>query len=66
MRHFRGDAIRFGAFRSARDVVDDGAMAVLEARYAFSALGHGPLIALAGDKAQLPRGVFARYPQPSS
>ncbi|KUI42269.1 hypothetical protein AU198_10065 [Mycobacterium sp. GA-1199] len=60
MRDFRGDAIGFGALLPIRGVVNDGAVAVLEARHAFSALGHGPLIAPTCDKAQLPRGVFAR------
>jgi hypothetical protein len=70
MRCFRGGARVVGAFRAVPDVVDEGAVAMLQTGCALPALdGHSPLIALRTDKAWLPRlaqlFVFAQAAHPS-
>ncbi len=57
MRGFRSGAGVVGAFRAEPDVVDHGAVAMLQTGCALPALdGHNPLIALRADKTRLPRG----------
>lgn len=58
MRCFWSGAGVIGAFRAVPDVVDDGAVAMLQTGCALPALdGHSPLIALRADKTRLPRGA---------
>ncbi len=58
VRCFRGGAGVVGAFRAVPDVVDHGAVAMLQTGRALPALdGHSPLIALWADKTWLPRLV---------
>ena len=56
MRGFRSGAGVVGAFRAVPDMVDHGAVAMLQTGCALPALdGHSPLIALRADKTWLPR-----------
>jgi hypothetical protein len=56
MRYFGCGAAVVRAFRAVLDVVDHGAVAMLQTGYTLPAPdGHSPLIALPADKTRLPR-----------